>query len=110
MSCDTFELVHAARKCALAAWPKARANQYGFTKAGVMLDDLISIQQRPLTLFDVTEKQTNPAVEALDQINQRFGSKAMTLGSEGVQRSWKMRSKYRSPKYTTRLSDLPVVG
>ena len=109
MSCDTFELVRAARKCAIAAWPKANPNQYGFTKAGVMLDDLIPIEQRPLTLFDVTEKQTNPAVEALDQINRQFGIKTITLGSEGVERSWRMRSAHRSPRYTTRLSDLPIV-
>jgi DNA polymerase V len=101
--------VRAARLCARAAWPKANSHQYGFTKAGVMLDDLLPIEKRPLTLFDTAKQKPNPAVEALDQINQRFGSKAMTLGSEGVERSWKMRSKYRSPRYTTRLSDLPVV-
>ena len=109
MSSDTFELVRAARLCARAAWPKANSHQYGFTKAGVMLDDLLPIEKRPLTLFDTAKQKPNPAVEALDQINQRFGSKAMTLGSEGVERSWRMRSKYRSPRYTTRLSDLPVV-
>ena len=109
MSSDTFELVRAARLCARAAWPKANSHQYGFIKAGVMLDDLLPIEKRPLTLFDTAKQKPNPAVEALDQINQRFGSKAMTLGSEGVERSWRMRSKYRSPRYTTRLSDLPVV-
>ena len=40
MSSDTFELVRAARLCATAAWPKRSAGQYGFIKAGVMLDDL----------------------------------------------------------------------
>lgn len=109
MSCDTFELVRAARQCAGAAWPKVNSHQYGFTKAGVMLDDLLPIEKRPLTLFDVADKKPNPAVEALDHINRRFGKNAITLGSEGVQRSWKMRSEYRSPRYTTRISDLPIV-
>jgi DNA polymerase V len=109
MSCDTFELVRAARQCARAAWPKANSCQYGFTKAGVMLDDLLPIEKRPLTLFDVADKKPNPAVEAVDHINRRFGKKAITLGSEGVQRSWKMRSAHCSPRYTTRISDLPVV-
>ena len=35
MSCDTFELVRAARRCAEAAWPKGQAAKFGFTKAGV---------------------------------------------------------------------------
>ena len=109
MSCDTFELVNAARKCALAAWPKAHSNQYGFTKAGVMLDDLLPIEKQPLTLFDTAKPKPNPAVEALDQINRKFGAKTITLGSEGVEQSWRMRSAHRSPRYTTRLSDLPIV-
>ena len=109
MSSDTFELVRAARLCATAAWPKRSAGQYGFTKAGVMLDDLLPLEQRPRTLFDLSDKKPNPAIEALDKINRRFGSKTISLGSEGVKRSWKLRSAYRSPRYTTRLSDLPVV-
>ncbi|WP_416384507.1 DUF4113 domain-containing protein [Roseovarius sp. Pro17] len=39
----------------------------------------------------------------------RFGKKTMVLASEGVDRSWKLRADHRSPRYTTRLSDLPVV-
>ena len=109
MSSDTFEMVRAARLCATAAWPKRNVGQYGFIKAGVMLDDLLPLEQRPRTLFDPSDEKTNPVIEALDQINWRFGSKTMWLGSEGVKRSWKLRSTYRSPKYTTRLSDLPIV-
>jgi DNA polymerase V len=31
------------------------------------------------------------------------------LASEGLKQPWKMRADHRSPRYTTRLSDLPVV-
>ncbi|WP_245601535.1 DUF4113 domain-containing protein [Sedimentitalea nanhaiensis] len=33
----------------------------------------------------------------------------MVLASEGMKRPWSLRSDHRSPRYTTRLSDLPVV-
>jgi DNA polymerase V len=46
---------------------------------------------------------------ALDLINDRFGKKTMVLASEGMKRPWQLRSDHRSPRYTTRLSDLPVV-
>ena len=109
MSSDTFELVQAARRCAEAAWPRDETMGYGFTKAGVMVDDLLPIADRRQTLFDRSEASPSPAMIALDKINDRFGKKTMVLASEGLKQPWKMRAGHRSPRYTTRLSDLPVV-
>jgi DNA polymerase V len=106
MSADTIELVAAARRCAQAAWPKA--GTFAFTKAGVMLDDLLPVGDRPRTLFDVPDRP--PALmQALDAVNARFGKKTMTLASEGTSRAWQTRAAHRSPRYTTRIEDLPVV-
>ena len=46
---------------------------------------------------------------SLDAVNTRFGKKTLVLASEGMSRSWQLRADHRSPRYTTRLSDLPVV-
>ena len=51
MSSDTFELVQAARRCAEAAWPRDKTMEYGFTKAGVMVNDLLPIADRRQTLL-----------------------------------------------------------
>lgn len=108
MSCDTFEMVAAAKRCAIAAWPKVDNQSYAFTKAGVMLDDLLPLEDRPRTLFDMP--QLSPKLmTALDAVNNRFGKKTMVLASEGTSRSWQLRANHRSPRYTTRISDLPVV-
>ena len=108
MSSDTFELVAAAKRCALAAWPKDADKSYAFTKAGVLLDDLLPLEDRPRTLFDIP--RGSPALmTALDAVNTRFGKKTLVLASEGMSRSWQLRSEHRSPRYTTRISDLPVV-
>jgi len=109
MSSDTFDLVEAARRCALAAWPKSQSGAFGFTKAGVMLDDLLRMEDRPLTLFDAPKPKSHALMAALDQVNDRFGKKTMVLASEGVTRTWQLRSDHRSPHYTTRIADLPVV-
>jgi DNA polymerase V len=109
MSSDTFDLVQAARECAEAAWPKGQITKYGFNKAGVMLNDLLPMEDRPRTLFDVPRPNASAAMLALDQINKRFGKKTVVLASEGMQQSWQLRANYRSPRYTTRLSDLPIV-
>lgn len=109
MSSDTFDLVEAARRCAEAAWPKAHVGTFGFTKAGVLLDDLVRLEDRPQTLFDVARPKSAALMTALDQVNDRFGKKTMVLASEGMQRPWQLRADHRSPRYTTRMSDLPVV-
>ena len=109
MSSNTFDLIDAARRCAQAAWPKAQAGTFGFTKAGVLLDDLVLLEDRPRTLFDVARPKSASLMVALDHVNDRFGKKTMVLASEGMKRPWQIRADHRSPRYTTRLSDLPVV-
>ena len=109
MSSDTFDLVEAARRCAQAAWPKGECLAFGFTKAGIMLADLIRFEDRPLTLFDVEKPKSASLMSALDQVNNRFGKKTLVLASEGMKRPWQLKSDHRSPRYTTRLTDLPVV-
>ena len=67
MSSDTFDLVEAARRCAQAAWPKDHTRAFGFTKAGIMLDDLLRLEDRPLTLFDAEKPKSQALMTALDQ-------------------------------------------
>lgn len=109
MSSDTFDLISAARRCTQAAWPKHGKAAFGFIKAGVMLDDLLPIEDRPLTLFERPREKSAALMGALDAVNDRFGKKTMVLASEGIKQPWQQRSNHRSPRYTTRLSDLPVV-
>ena len=109
MTSDTFDLVRAARHCTTAAWPKAKQKAYGFTKAGVMVDDLVPFADRPKTLFTVNEPEEPHLVTAMDQINDRYGKNTLVLGSQGFKQTWQAKSSYRSPKYTTKISDLPVV-
>jgi DNA polymerase V len=109
MSSDTFDLVETARRCAQAAWPKGQAGSLGFTKAGVLLDDLVRFEDRPQTLFDVARPKSAALMAALDHVNDRFGKKTMVIASEGMKRPWQLRADHRSPRYTTRMSDLPVV-
>ena len=109
MSSDTFDLVEAARRCAEAGWPKSDARNFGFTKAGIMLNDLVRFEDRPQTLFDQARPKSPELMKALDDVNDRFGKKTMVLASEGMKQAWRLRADHRSPRYTTRMEDLPVV-
>ena len=74
-----------------------------------MLDDLIAAQLRSRTLFEGdTEKRTR-LMGALDDINGRFGRFTAVPAAQGFKREWKMRAESRSPIWTTRLEEVPVV-
>ena len=45
----------------------------------------------------------------LDRINARWGRGALRLAREGFEPPWALRQEQRSPAYTTRWDDLPVV-
>jgi hypothetical protein len=75
MSSDTFDLIAAAKKCAHAAWPKRHVGTYGFTKAGIMLDDFVRFEDRPRTLFDAEKPTSQALMTALDEVNGRFGKR-----------------------------------
>lgn len=109
MTHDTLDLVAAARGGARAAWPRRGAERFGYTKAGVILDDLRPLEERPATLFDIPRDGSAALMAALDAVNDSWGRGTLRLASEGVERSWRLRAEHRSPRYTTQLGDLPVV-
>jgi len=45
----------------------------------------------------------------LDRINETFGRGTVRLGAEGLQQAWAMKQDRRSPRYTTRWDEVPVV-
>lgn len=81
---------------------------YGWRKAGVLLLDLAAPSAVPASLFDVIE-QPDGLMEALDQINARFGRGKARLGLAGKNAEWRMRQENLSPSFTTRWNDLPSV-
>lgn len=107
MSADGLELVRLARKGAEHAW----RDGYAYTKAGIMLEDLVAAELRPRTLFEDqagTERRER-LMEALDDINGRFGKMTAVPGAMGFKRQWRARADMRSPSYTTCIADVPVV-
>ena len=48
-----------------------------------MLDDLLLIAQKPLTLFDETETRSPEVMAALDTVNDRYGKKSLVTAREG---------------------------
>ena len=48
-------------------------------------------------------------MSAIDSINKKFKSDTIKLGNQDLQRTWKMKQEYLSPKYTTKINDIITV-
>jgi DNA polymerase V len=83
---------------------------YAYAKAGVGLLDMVENTFQQDDLFTDHQSQESQAMmNTLDKINKRYGKGVLFLGSQGIQRHWNMNREMKSPAYTTRLGDLPIV-
>jgi len=48
-------------------------------------------------------------MDALDDIDGRFGKWTAVTASQGFKREWKLRSEMRSPAWTTNINEMPTV-
>ena len=61
------------------------------------------------TLFEAPRQTSEALMAAMDELNARYGRHTVFPAAMGITRPWKQRADHRSPRYTTRLSDLPVL-
>jgi DNA polymerase V len=75
----------------------------------VVLDDLRRREDAPRTLFDAEDPRAAALMRAVDELNARYGRHTVFPAAMGIARPWKQQAAHVSPRYTTRLSDLPVL-
>lgn len=105
MTADTRVLVAAAGRCLEAAWHDGAA----YIKAGVLLSDLCPPGAAPSDLLERDRVRSEALMAAMDAVNSRFGRHTLVPAAMGLERSWQQRAALRSPRYTTRIGELPVV-
>lgn len=104
---DTRVIVGAARAEAARLY---RAGHV-FVKAGIGLVELVDRTHHQFDLLHGGQSEkSDRLMEAMDTINTRQGKGAVFLAGQGISKPWAMRQKFKSPEYTTRWSDLPVVS
>ncbi len=83
---------------------------YRFKKVGVVLGEIRPVNQVQTDLFDTKDRDSSRRImETLDRINARMGSGTLKYAAEGLVKPWGMRMERRSPRYTTRWEELPLV-
>jgi DNA polymerase V len=97
---------------ALQALSRIHRPNYTYHKAGVLMLDLVPSDQQQSALFGPSSDERERCgrrMEAIDRINRTFGQQTIHIGSEALSNHWKMRAQLKSPAYTTRWDELPLV-
>ncbi|MGI2036324.1 Y-family DNA polymerase [Rhizobium panacihumi] len=105
-SADTFDLIRAAQR----GVRKIFKDGFRYSKAGIIMDDLIPARSAPRPLFDARDRENSDRLmSALDAVNAKFGRGTLVAAAVGIKKEWQAKFDRRSPRYTTRIDELPIV-
>lgn len=82
---------------------------YQYKKAGIMLSEISPVTRQQGDLLETALAVNQRLMQALDRLNERYGRGAVKISTQGVYKEWQMRQERKSPCYTTRWDDLPIV-
>ncbi len=103
---STDELTAYALQCLRSLYRKG----YRYYKAGIILTGLVPATQVQTDLFDTVDRdRAKRLMNALDEVNFRFGAGALAFAAAGIKRPWKTKFNRKSPGYVTRWDELKEV-
>ncbi len=103
----THELIKPALQLAEQVFVKGER----YSKAGVMLSGLVPDASIQGNLFkSATSNQSRGLMNMLDNINFSMRNDVIKYAASGIDKHWKMRQDYRSPRYTSRWDELREVS
>ena len=80
---------------------------FSYKKVGVILNDLQQNENCQLNLFEQDQdNQGELLMKVMDTINKKEGMQVLKSGACGVNDSWKMKSAFMTPKFTTKWSEI----
>ncbi|WHQ73344.1 translesion error-prone DNA polymerase V subunit UmuC [Pantoea sp. Lij88] len=104
---DTRDIIESALRGLGTVWREG----FRYAKAGVMLGDFYPSGMTQFDLFSEQQPRANAdaLMAALDGINRSGKVKVWFAGQGDRDSSWQMKREMLSPRYTTRLKDIPVI-
>ena len=78
---------------------------FRYKKAGIILYEL-NESSLVRGLLDYDRPKSESLMQALDQINCRYGSSTLKIAAEGIEKTWEMKRSKVSPCYTTRFNEI----
>ncbi|MBI1209013.1 MAG: DUF4113 domain-containing protein [Azospirillum sp.] len=103
---DTRRIVQTAVAALERAW---ESGPWAFTKAGLLLADLVAEDAVPRDLFSPPPADPSAGLmQAVDSLNHRFGRGTARFGLASRTASWQARQDRKTPHFTSRWSEIPV--
>ena len=72
-----------------------------YKKAGVIVTEIMPENQKQLHLFENENPKHVKLMQVMDDYHKKTGERKIRLGSQDLQRTWKMKQEHLSNKYTT---------
>ncbi|MDP2153886.1 MAG: Y-family DNA polymerase [Methylotenera sp.] len=96
---------------ALWALKKIYRPGFNYAKAGIMLGEIVPLEGVQTDLFSQVQSdpKSDKLMAAMDAINKKWGRSAIKVASEGFAKPWAMRQANKSPCWTTKWEELPVI-
>jgi DNA polymerase V len=102
---STLEIANAAIKAVKTIFKPG----IKYKKAGVIVTGLVPNDNFQLNLFTQENPKHKPLMTAIDNLNKKFKGDKIKLGNQDLKRTWKMRQKRLSAKFTTNINDIIIV-
>ena len=84
---------------------------YEYRKAGVMLSGMVPAGQTTGRLFDdKTLERFRRVMPVVDMLNKKYGRDTVRLAGANPKGRWRTKAAKRSPRYTTKLSEVPLIS
>ncbi|MBO6211452.1 DUF4113 domain-containing protein, partial [Algoriella sp.] len=80
-----------------------------YKKAGVIVSAITPDDQVQMNMFNQESPKHKALMTTMDKLNSTYGSHTLKLGSQDLNRKWKMKQERLSPCCTTKWKDLLVV-
>ena len=110
-SSDTLALIKAARHGVARTWREPDARPWRYSKAGIVTNDLVPLSHSPQALIGALDRErSGPLMAAMDACNARWGRGSVVPARAGLvsRRDWNTKFEMRTPRYTTRVNELPI--
>jgi DNA polymerase V len=80
-----------------------------YKKTGVIVSAITPQQQKQYNLFQEENPKHEALMKVMDSYFKKTGERKIRLGMHDLNRTWKMKQNYLSPKFTTNIHDIITV-
>ncbi len=79
---------------------------YNYKKAGVIVMGLKSETQHQFSIFEDKNPKHTSLMKVMDSINLKYNSPKIKIANQDLDKTWKMKQEYLSPRYTTAIDEI----